>query len=394
MVVAGGPLQVFLVQKTKEMGCFVLNTSLENDSPGFQYADLYSATDVLDIDKQLSIAVDFKPDAIVTDQSDLSVPTVAYLCERLGLIGIGVKKADLFTNKHSMREFCSGNNVPYPDYCVCISIEDAVQFLDKHGKIIIKPLDSQASKGVQTILTPYDLLLHFENTKQFSRTRKAVLAEEFIEGTEFTVDGIKTFDKHISLAVSQKAHYKSYSNVASSLLFSHTSGEYDYNLLRGQNDSLVEKMGLPFGLTHAEYIERNGVFYLVEIAARGGGAQISSKIVPFMSGVQNTELLIRMALGERIYASDVSIYQSYNNKKCILEFFVFNPGVVKEIKKTALDSCKDVLDYTLNIKPGEVIGVPSDDTKRPGYYIAGATSIRELNTIRNTIMKGVVVEYV
>ena len=58
-------------------------------------------------------------------------------------------------------------------------------------------------------------------------------------------------------------------------------------IVRRYNKEMVCKMGLPFGLTHAEYKYMNGEFYLIEIGARGGGTKISSDIVPYMSGVDS-----------------------------------------------------------------------------------------------------------
>ena len=50
-------------------------------------------------------------------------------------------------------------------------------------------------------------------------------------------------------------------------------------------------------ITHSEYKFEDGDYYLIEMAARGGGSRIASDIVPFMSGVDNYQLLINAALG-------------------------------------------------------------------------------------------------
>ena len=85
-----------------------------------------------------------------------------------------------------------------------------------------------------------------------------MLLEEYIEGTEFTVDGIKTEKGHISLAISEKRHYAYNENIACSLYFSYKNDRFDYEKLRSINDRFVELSGLPFSLTHAEYKYRKG----------------------------------------------------------------------------------------------------------------------------------------
>src|SRR5258705_13805601 len=90
MVIAGGEWQVALIRKAKDMDLFVINSNLYPDSPGFRYSDVGLVADVRDRKKNLEFARQYQPDGIVTDQTDLSVPTVAYLCEELGLPGIGL----------------------------------------------------------------------------------------------------------------------------------------------------------------------------------------------------------------------------------------------------------------------------------------------------------------
>ena len=65
------------------------------------------------------------------------------------------------------------------------------------------------------------------------------------------------------------------------MYFTHTSKEYDYDKLRAYNDSFVMKTNLQFGFTHAEYKCEDGDFYLIEIAARGGGNMISLPTLNF-----------------------------------------------------------------------------------------------------------------
>jgi len=79
MVIAGGQWQVALIRKAKDMGLFVINSNLYPDSPGFRYADVELVADVRDRKQNLEFARQYQPDGIVTDQTDLSVPTVAYL---------------------------------------------------------------------------------------------------------------------------------------------------------------------------------------------------------------------------------------------------------------------------------------------------------------------------
>jgi len=394
MVVAGGIWQVPLVKKLKEMGYYLMNTNLYSNSPSFEFADEVAEANVLDREINLEIAKKFKPDAIITDQSDIAVPTVAFLNEQMGLNGIGSDIAERFTNKYVMRKFCKENGIKYPDFRLCESLDEAIEFFRKYNKIIIKPIDSQSSRGVVTITDEQQIYDNFEISKQFSNKQKVVLAEEYIEGHEFTIDGVKLKDKYIPLAISKKYQFEHNSNITKVLWFSNNNSENNYEKLRECNKELVEKMKLPYGLTHAEYKYFNGDFYLIEIAARGGGTNISSHIVPIMSGVDNYKVLIKLALNEYISEEDITINQDYKDRECVLEFFDFKPGIVKNIIGVEqLKSIKNVIEFGLEINVGDTIREPGDDRSRAGFFIAYADNKQELEKIRRQVKQTLVIEY-
>lgn len=399
MVIGGGDWQIPLVKKCKDLGASVVNSNLYQNSPAFKYADYCEVADILDIEKNLEIAHRYKLDAIITDQSDIAVKTVAYLNEKLGLNGIGINVAENFTNKYKMRLMTRQLGIQTPNFILCEKIEELLSFLKLNNKIVIKPLSSQSSRGVFTIKSDFDrdeIKNLFEETVRLNNNKTPILAEAFIDGVEFTVDGIKYYDNYETLAISEKIRYSEDSNVASALFFSHKNKFFDYENLKKLNLKIINGLGLPFGLTHAEYIfrEEDKQFYLVEVAARGGGTNISSHIVPIMSGVDNMELFIKMALREVADIKKLMIDEKFRDRCCILQFFKFKEGRVKNINGIqSLKNIKNVLDYKINIEKGEYIEAPTDDSKRAGYFIAYADNENELRNIAEDILEKVKVEY-
>lgn len=284
MVIAGGDWQIELIKKIKEMGHYVICSNLYRNSPAFSYADACEVANVLDMETNLKIAQKYMPDAVISDQSDIAVPTVAYVNEKLGLRGIGVEKAQLFTNKAVMRKFCKKHDICIPDFKECHTTEDAMEMLEKYHKIIIKPVDSQSSRGVFTIENVTQLQERTIETLSFSNHEKIFLAEEYIEGDEFTVDGIVVNGKHYPLCISIKEMYKTNPNISRMQTYSHKHSKYDYDLLRKINRDLIKKTGLSFGLTHSEYKFCRGKYYLIEAGARGGGVTFPLKLCLLCQG--------------------------------------------------------------------------------------------------------------
>jgi carbamoyl-phosphate synthase large subunit len=391
MVIAGGEWQVPLIRTAKAMGLFVINSNLYPDSPGFRYADVGLVADVLDREKNLAFAHEYKPDGVVTDQTDISVPTVAYLCEQLGLPGIGRGPAQLFTNKFLMREFLRQRGYPAPEYLLCKKPEDALGLAAKIGyPIVLKPPANQGSRGVFRVDSEAELPGRYADSVRASHDGD-VIAERFIPGEGLTVEGFKTLSRHYSLAVSRRETFAHNPMLGAVQIYSFTAEDIDFESLKQQHNSMVEEMGLNFGITHAEYILSNGKFFLVEVAARGGGSGTSSHVIPAMSGVETNELLIRMSLGERIDALAPSA-RTYGF--AMISFLNFQPGLVKAI--CGMDKVRGLpglLHISLNFGPGERLDLPRDGSSRQGSFIAVAQSLEELQVLQQTIRRELRVTY-
>lgn len=374
MVIAGGSWQCPIVKTAKEMGHYVLCSNLYEDSPAFQFADEGKVANVLDKEKNLEIAREFKPDAVLTEQTDIAVPTVAYIAEQLGLKGIGVDVAKRFTNKYLMREYASKAGIPMPRYRLCHTIDEAAEFLEGKSESIIKPIDSQSSRGIHIVHNREEIEKYFEDCVYYSNAEKAILIEEFIEGTEFTVDGIKTSSEYVVTAISEKEHYSYNPNVAKRLFFTKNNDRFDYDRLREENARMIRSMGLPFGLTHTEYKYKDGKFYLIETAARGGGTKISSDIAKLVSGIDCNRLYLNMLTG-----GSEEIIRGDRHGCAVLGFFDFKPGKITDISGIReAEAMAGMHEISLEIGVGDVLGEARDDRSRCGYYILFADSAEEL----------------
>lgn len=388
MVIAGSKWQIPITKKIKSMGHLPYVVNLYEDSPAFEFAEKSGVMDILDKKTCLEFAEQNNVDAVLSEECDIAMPTVAYIADSLDLPSQSADIIPLFTNKFAMREFCMAHGLKSPEYRKCASLPEAIEFFKSvNGKIIIKPLDANSSRGVYTITCEEELLSCFDKAMSYSKVEKCVLAERYIEGTEFTVDGIKTPDKHFSLAISEKKHYPHNKNIAYELYFSHKNPNFDYEKLRGINDEYVNLSGLPFGLTHAEYKCENGEFYLIEIAARGGGNLISSDIVPVMSGIDNYEYLIDCSIGNA-ENKDFVIDENLSDRCCVLHFFdaPADGGIVEAVEGTEiLDNHPGIVTWELNFKRGDYIEKAADDSKRIGFYIAYADSDAGLRQLMSEI---------
>lgn len=395
LMVAGGKFQVPLAKKIKEMGHTLVCTNLYEDSPAFAYADFSYVVNVLDKEKNLQVARKHNVDAVVSDQSDISMETLAYVAEHMGLPTNGMDIALLCSDKLRMRAHCKAHGFPVPDFVSCKNVEEATAFLKGREKIVIKPQNSQASRGVFFISSEKELREKFPESQKYSHGEGLVVAEDFMDGgssdgREFTVDGLFLNGKHHTLCISKKRHYEYNTSIAHELLFSLEDDTYDYAGLMGQNNKLMESTGAKIGMSHNEYKLHNGQFHLIEMSNRGGGNGISSMIVPIISGVDNHKLYIRQSLGEQV--ETLEICEEKKHAFVIMKFFDHRQFsdkdrfVIQAIEGLAeLQAHPNILDVCINHSVGEIMQRAENGTNRPGYFIAYADSLEELQEIQSFV---------
>ncbi|MBR2203637.1 MAG: ATP-grasp domain-containing protein [Prevotella sp.] len=387
MILGGGEFQVPLIKRAKKLGYYVILCDFRDDVEGIALSDKHYLVNTLDSSQLIEVGEKEKPNGVVTN-SEPAFLSMAHAAEKLGLRCMSVDDTKLYKNKFLMREFCHEHGILSPRYKCCKNVEEAQDFFNEiQKKCIIKPLDNSASRGVFSVNSEKDIKLHFDQCiTASSADNPAIIIEEYITGTEFTIDGIMTPKGHRSLAISEKKHYEYNENVAYQLLFDNKNEYFDYDLLRKENDHLVDLTGIPFGLTHAEYKYSNGRFFLIEIQARGGGNYIATDIVPFISGIDSYKEQLKWAVGEEVDA-DYS-YEKLSSRCAVLHFFDVpgKGGVVKEIKELDfLDSLSEQVMYHLNFKVGDTIQQTINDSTRIGWYILKSPNRTDLDKMIRTI---------
>ena len=381
MILGGDKNQLPLIKKAKELGLYVILCDFRDNVPGIALSDVHFQINTLNPDLLIQVGGKEKPDGILTN-SEPTFISMATAAEKLGLPCLSVESTKLYKNKFLMREFCHEHGVLSPQYRCCTKQEDALDFFNSiNKKCIIKPLDNSASRGVFSVNNVDEIKNHFDECiGASSAANPAIIIEEYVTGTEFTIDGLMTSKGHRCLAISEKKHYAYNENVAYQLLFDNRNDKFDYDQLRRVNDHLVNLTNIPFGLTHAEYKYSDGMFCLIEIQARGGGNFIATDIVPFMSGIDSYKEQLKWAVGD-----DVNVDYSYDKLSghcSVLHFFDVpgKGGVVREIKGLDyFDSLGNQMKYQLNFGVGDTIQETKDDSTRIGWYILKTANRAELD---------------
>lgn len=239
-------------------------------------ADIFIQEDITNIKEVFQKTKHLNPLFVTSDQSDIATMPVALLSQMFDTPGNSPESISLFRNKRKMMEFAKDHIIP----------------LSCEIPFIVKPVDANASRGFVKIDDYEDLDKKINYSLSFSPT-KQVICQKYISGTVWILDGICSGGKHKTLAYAAKEQFRP--GLTSCICYSE-SNKFLEEMIEF-NDDYVERSGLSFGITHAEYIVNEEDFYFLEIAARGGGFLISSHIVPYVSGINTMEILHQNLLG-------------------------------------------------------------------------------------------------
>jgi len=359
----------------KEFDLFGIHHSHDSSIP-LVFQDIY-VTDLRDLASILDYALKIKPNYVISDECDYSLLAQAAIAEKLGLPGPSLHGAQLSNNKFLQREFSKNKGILIPNYALCLSAKSAEIFAEENGyPIILKPTDNRGSIGVIKVNSPSELKESFFIAMSNSHSR-CVLAEEFIEGEQITVDGY-VFPRNgcRSVALGSKLMSKNDTQVALGIGYPGNIDKSLYDAAIQHNADVNEKLEYTFGMTHTEYMIKGDQLYLIESANRGGGVFTSALVAPAVSKIDLLAQYISDCMGE-----DSNMYQDPEQNSIVLQFFSFSPGLIKSIHGFEdLNNDSSVIKAELMVKPGEEIYEITSDANRHGYVIARG-SPSEINSL-------------
>ena len=306
LIIGAGDFQLPLVQQAAKT-CQVLLAAPVISAAFDPYISDRLIVDVRDESAILAFAQEHKIDGVITDQTDIAVRSVAYVAEKMGLPGIGYETGLLFTDKSRMRKRLAELGLPLLANRTVSSVEDAIAFYRELGgakssasvRVIIKPLDTQGSRGVQVCASEQEIRDKYDEAARWSGSHE-VIVEHFATGREFVVESLVLDHQYRTLCIGDTLYFDiPDAFAAKSRIFPTTADQALRQKVLDLDENIITGFGLTHGITHSEYIMEGDEVYLIETAARGGGVFISSDLISLSSGLHTEQFLIDIALGQQ-----------------------------------------------------------------------------------------------
>ena len=299
LIIGAGDFQLPLVQRASRSYNVLLAAPVISDAFKPYIADSL-LTDVRDKERILEYAREHSVCGVITDQTDIAVRSVAYVAENLGLPGIGYETGHLFTDKSLMRKRMTELGIKLLPNRTVSSLEEALAYYDEiGGNVIIKPLDTQGSRGVQICRSANDLKSKYEEASRWS-SNHSVLIERYATGREFLVEGLAVDYEFRNLCIGDTLYFDlPDAFAAKSRIFPTVVDDELRQRVLDLNTKIITGFGLRQGITHSEFIMNGDDIYLIETAARGGGVFISSDLIHLSCGLDTEGFLLDIASGKQ-----------------------------------------------------------------------------------------------
>lgn len=394
LVIGAGINQVPIIKKLKENGYYVISVTPNGDYPGIALSDEVYYENILNKEKILFFARNIDIVGVVSDLSDIATPTVAYVSEKLGLPSFGYNNSLIFTDKSKMRLLYKKLELPCVESITTNSIEEAKRFIREiiGYPIIIKPVDSYSSRGVFRIYDEKELNENFSVSLKCSLSKKVII-ERLIEGKQFFSQGFVKNGKLNLFAFSNRDYFNidklciPYDNI-----FPAQIKEPLKNKMIDYFDKIINHLRPDFGIVWAEWIldDISEELYIIEMAIRGAGADVTTDIIPLAYGIDLEECLIKAATN-KAYSIDDNIH---NVKAAGFISFLLPKGrIIKITGSDKLNNISGVYKINLkNIKVGDYIDKWEDKNSRMGMIIIFADNIIGLQDVKKQVIETLSIE--
>jgi biotin carboxylase len=224
----------------------------------------------------------------------------AAIGEALGLECHSVKTVTLVHDKEAMRVRLAEAGVDTTAHARAADLEVLRAFVRAHGTCVVKPVSGTGSAGVTKVTADSDLAGAFERAggSYLGLANPGVLVEEFIEGTQFSVEAVSEQGEHQVVAITRK-----YSDPATFVELGHVSPaalpEERRTEIHAYVASVLDALGVTFGVTHTEVVLGAEGPRVIETHVRMGGDEIPALTLD-ATGVDLDECALLQTLGDRV----------------------------------------------------------------------------------------------
>lgn len=371
-----GPLQESIINRAKLMGLYTVGIDPVADATCRDAVDAFEVVGGQDYEGTCAVVEKYGIDAIVTAATDKPLVMMARIAEKYGFPFYSVETAQWSTDKFQMKQRFMEGGVPCAKGRLVKSVEETA---DMVYPVIVKPRDNSGSRGVKLCRSKEELSASMSEAFEVSKL-DTVLVEEYIEGPEYSIEGLHYDGKAEVIQFTEKKTTEFPYNVE-------LGHKQPANLTDGQKQAIreiVSKIGKALHFencpSHTELkINKRGIF-VIETSPRLGGDYITSTLVPLSTGINMEDQLLHIALGEKVDTTTGRF-----NKASGVCFLNLPCGKVTAIDDAIREvkTWHNVKEFSTSLKVGDEIRPITSSLNRYGQFIVQAENRKAVDELMN-----------
>lgn len=369
-----GPLQQSIINRAKKMGLYTVGIDPCEDATCRGDVDAFEVVGGQDYEGTCAVVEKYGIDAIVTAATDKPLVMMARIAAKYGFPFYSVETAQWSTDKFQMKHRFELGDVPHAKGRLVKSVDETD---DMVYPVIVKPRDNSGSRGVKLCRTKEELEQSMAEALEYSKL-DSVLVEEFIEGPEYSIEGLHYYGKSEVIQFTEKKTTEFPYNVELGHIQPANISDENKQKIR----EIVAKIGKALKFencpSHTELkINERGIF-VIETSPRLGGDYITSTLTPLSTGINMEDQLLHIALGE-----DVDTQTGREEKASGVCFLNLPCG-----KVTAIDSAineasswPNVYSFATSLKVGDEVHPITSSLNRYGQFIVMGETREEVAAV-------------
>ncbi len=366
-----GPLQKSIIERAKLMGLYTVGIDPSENANCRHDVDAFELVGGQDFEGTCNVVEQYGIDAIVTAATDKPLVMMARIAEKYGFPFFSVETAIWSTDKYHMKQRFIESGIPCAKGRLVKSVDEVNDF---ELPVIVKPRDNSGSRGVKLCRSKEDLVSSINEAFEVSRL-DSVLVEEFIEGKEYSIESLHYDKKNKIIQYTEKSTTPFPYNVE----LGHIQPANISNEDSQKINEILNKIGIALHFnncpSHTEIKINNRGIFVIETSPRLGGDYITSTLTPISTGVNMEDLLIRIALSEKINPNPQNLQYAG------VRFFSFKEGsIVKRVpKKDIIKDLPYLVEFSFKLKKDERVNRITSSLNRYGHLILQANSRDDIN---------------